>query len=66
MKISELPKKIITFFKEVVLEVKKVNWPTRKETIRYTLIVIVISVIVATILGAFDFMFTTFLNKFIL
>ncbi|PIW92119.1 MAG: preprotein translocase subunit SecE, partial [Candidatus Nealsonbacteria bacterium CG_4_8_14_3_um_filter_37_23] len=30
--------KIITFLKEVKLEIKKVNWPTRQETIRYTLI----------------------------
>jgi len=45
---------------------KKVNWPTRKETIRYTLIVIGISVAVAAFLGTFDFLFTTLLNKFIL
>ena len=58
--------KIITFLKEVRLEIKKVNWPTRQETIRYTLIVIGISVAVAMFLGAFDFIFTTLINKFIL
>ena len=58
--------KIFTFLKEVRLEIKKVNWPTRQETIRYTLIVIGISVTVAIFLGGFDFIFTTMLNKFII
>ena len=58
--------KITTFFKEVRLEMKKVNWPTRKETIRYTLIVIGVSVAAAVFLGGVDFAFTTILNRFIL
>jgi len=58
--------KIFTFLKEVRLEIKKVNWPTRQETTRYTLIVIGISVTVAIFLGGFDFIFTTMLNKFII
>ncbi len=58
--------KIITFLKEVRLEMKKVNWPTRKETVRYTLIVIGVSVVVSMFLGGLDFAFTTILNKFIL
>ena len=57
--------KIITFLKEVRLEMKKVNWPTRQETIRYTVIVIGISAAVAAFLGTLDFIFTTLLNKFI-
>ncbi|PIP24571.1 MAG: preprotein translocase subunit SecE [Candidatus Nealsonbacteria bacterium CG10_big_fil_rev_8_21_14_0_10_36_228] len=58
--------KITTFLKEVRLEMKKVNWPTREETIRYTLIVIGISVAVAIFLGGLDFIFATLLNRFIL
>jgi len=58
--------KITTFLKEVRLEMKKVNWPTRDETLRYTLIVIGISIAVAAFLGTLDFLFTTLLNKFIL
>jgi len=58
--------KIKTFLKEVLLEMKKVNWPTRQETIRYTLIVIGVSVAVAVLLGGFDFLFTRLLNRFIL
>ncbi len=65
MKIINLPKKLITFLKEVRIEMKKVNWPTKQETLRYTLIVIGASVVVAIFLGAIDLIFTTLLNKFI-
>ena len=56
---------ITTFFKEVKMEMKKVNWLTKRETIRYTLIVIGISVAVAIYLGGLDFIFTTILNRFV-
>lgn len=48
-------KKIVNFFKEVYGELQKVVWPSRKQTIRYTVTVIVFSVIVAVILGAADY-----------
>ena len=66
MNLAAIPTKLITYFKEVKVEVKKVNWPTRQETLRYTLIVIGISVGVAMFLGGIDFIFTAGLNKFIL
>lgn len=66
MKISNFPKKIVSFLKEVRLEMKKVNWPTRKETIKYTLIIITVSIAVAAFLGGLDYIFTTLLNRFIL
>jgi len=44
------------FFTEVKNELAKVVWPTRNETVKYTLTVIVFSVIVAAILGAFDYL----------
>lgn len=66
MNIQSIPSKITTFLKEVRLEMKKVNWPTRQQTLRYTLIVIGVSVAIAIYLGAIDFILTTLLNKFIL
>jgi len=65
MKINTFAQKIVTFFQEVKMEMKKVNWPTKKETIRYTLIVIAISIAVAIYLGGLDFIFTTILNKLV-
>lgn len=66
MKIANLPQKLITYLKEVYLETKKVNWPTRQQTLNYTLIVIALSTAVAIFLGTVDFIFTTLLNKFVL
>jgi len=48
------------------MEIKKVNWPTRQETIKYTLIVIGVSLGVAFYLGFLDFIFTFLINKFII
>ncbi len=66
MSIQKLPQQIISFLAQVRTEMKKVNWPTRKETWNYTLIVIAVSLAVAAFLGSLDFIFTTLLNKFIL
>lgn len=58
--------KIINFLKEVKIEIKKVNWPTRKEAVRYTLIVIAVSLGVAAFLGFFDFIFQILYQKYII
>ena len=66
MKIQNFPQRITSFFKEVRVELKKVNWPTRKETVKYTLIVIVVSAVTAAFLGGLDYIFSALMNKFIL
>lgn len=58
--------RITTFLKESQIELKKVTWPTRRETIRYTVTVIVISIAVALFLGGLDFIFQWILNNFVL
>lgn len=55
--------KILSFFKEVRLEMKKVNWLTRQEILRYTIIVIAFSLAVAAYLGALDFVFQFILSR---
>jgi preprotein translocase subunit SecE len=40
---------------EIVVELSKVTWPTRKELSASTVVVIVLSVIASIILGLFDF-----------
>jgi preprotein translocase subunit SecE len=66
MRIGDIPEKIVDFFKEVGLEIKKVNWPSRQDTIRWTLIVIGVSLAVALFLGGLDTLFQYSLNIFIL
>jgi preprotein translocase subunit SecE len=47
---------IFKFFSEVKSELLKVIWPTKGETFRYTLTVIIFSIVVALVLGAFDYL----------
>lgn len=44
------------FLIEVKNELLKVVWPTRNDTFKYTLTVIIFSVVIAGILGAFDYL----------
>jgi preprotein translocase subunit SecE len=66
MNLKNIPNKIITFLKETRMEMNKVNWLTKNETVKYTLIIIVISTILAIFLGTLDFIFIKLLNEFIL
>lgn len=65
-KFASMISKIANFFKEVKIEMKKVSWPTRQETIRYTLMVVLVSAGVALFLGGLDFLFTFLMNQFVL
>lgn len=56
---------IITYIKEVVSETRNVRWPSRKLVITYTLIVIVLSLILAAYVGALDALFAKILSKII-
>ena len=46
--------KIQEFFQEVSVELKKVSWPTRQQTLNATVVVIAVSFIVAFFLGIVD------------
>lgn len=49
--------KLWTFVKESRAELRKVNWPTRAQTVKFTSVVIGVSLAVAIFLGALDYMF---------
>ncbi|MEK7599201.1 MAG: preprotein translocase subunit SecE [Patescibacteria group bacterium] len=59
-------RKISDYIKSARLETKNVNWPTRRETVRFTFLVIGISVAVAVYLGFLDFIFVNLLERFVL
>jgi preprotein translocase subunit SecE len=46
------------WFNETIGELRKVNWPTRKEAINLTIIVLVVTFAMAIFLGGLDFIFT--------
>ncbi len=58
--------KLLQFIKEARIELRKVNWPTRNQTIRYTSLVIGLSLAVAAFLGMLDFSFEYILKTFII
>jgi preprotein translocase subunit SecE len=47
-------KRIRQFFKDVIAEFKRVQWPTRDATIKSTWVVVCISFVVALYLGIAD------------
>ena len=49
--------RLVDYLKSARLEIKNVNWPTRRETVSFTILVIAISAFVAAYLGALDFIF---------
>lgn len=59
-------KAIVSYFAASRAELTKVTWPTRKQTARLTVLVIIFSIIMAIILGAFDLMFSTLVQKVII
>jgi preprotein translocase subunit SecE len=45
------------FFREIVAELRKVIWPTRKELLTYTAVVVVFVTIMLTLVGGLDYAF---------
>ena len=56
---------MFTFLKEVRSELEKVTWPPSSDVVRLTIVVIGISVIAGTYLGAADYAFTSLLGLLI-
>ncbi len=57
--------RLIKYLKETRVEMNKVNWPSRRATMRFTATVIVVSLFVAVLLGGFDFIFRKLLFIFV-
>lgn len=49
---------ITKYLSEVTVELRKVTWPDRQQTIQKTTLVIVVSLVVGVYIGALDFLFT--------
>jgi len=53
------------YLKDTQAELRHVAWPTRSQTIIYTVMVALVSILVAIYLGFFDYIFTTGLSRFL-
>ena len=46
--------RIIRYIRDIIGEMKRVVWPSRKQTVNNTIIVTVFMIIMAVVIGAFD------------
>ena len=53
-----LPARISLFYRQVIAEMRKVIWPTRKELVTYTSVVIVFVLVVIAYVTGLDFIFS--------
>ncbi|GMQ95010.1 MAG: preprotein translocase subunit SecE [Patescibacteria group bacterium] len=54
--------KFIQYLKDTRGELKHVSWPTRSQTIHFTVVIIVASLLTAFFLGIFDTIFSALLS----
>jgi preprotein translocase subunit SecE len=55
-----------SFIGEIIAELKKVVWLTRREAAYLAFLVLVVTIIVSLVLGGFDYGFTNLVDKFFL
>jgi preprotein translocase subunit SecE len=61
-----ITQRIQSFFKEVYLEMRKVNWLDRQDILKYTMIVLFVTIVVAAFLGGLDYLFAYLIKTFII
>jgi len=54
-KVKDVFEKIVRFLKEAKVELKKVTWPSSKQTVASTSVVLIVVVVVSLFLGIVDF-----------
>lgn len=54
------------FFRDIISELKKVTWPTREETTRLTVAVVVVAVTIGLVLGGVDISFNWVVDRTLL
>lgn len=53
---------LINYFRETKVEMRQVAWPSRKDSITYTVAVVLLSLGIAALLGFFDVIFSWLLK----
>ena len=54
---------MLQYIKDVRAEIKHVSWPTRAQTIAYTVVVVAVSLATATYLGIWDYIFSAIILR---
>jgi len=58
--------RLVNYLKGTKAELASVNWPTKKQTVNFTILVIAVSLAIAVFMSFFDVIFTYLLKKFVL
>jgi len=58
--------RFVNYIKDTRGEMQHVEWPSRKQAMALTAVVIAVSLATAAFLGFFDYLFSLILQKFIL
>ena len=64
--LTKTPANLYRFIFEARDELKKVSWPNRETTVRYTVIVVAASLVVAAVTGGIDYLLTILLEQVLL
>jgi len=60
-----ISQKILAYIKDSISELKKVTWPTKKQTTNYTLLVVGISLALAAFIGIMDYILSIGIQQII-
>ncbi len=55
--IRKEPNRVQRYFRETIGELRKVNWPTRREAINLTIVVLIVTFSMSVLLGILDFIY---------
>lgn len=58
--------RIIGYLREVWVELNRVDWPSRRELISMTIVVVVVLTVMAIYLGIFDYIYTVLVKRVLL
>ncbi|MDR7419437.1 MAG: preprotein translocase subunit SecE [Armatimonadota bacterium] len=58
--------RVSTYLREVRIELSRVDWPTRTELMRMSIVVLVVLVVMAVYLGIFDYVYTVVIKRWLL
>lgn len=62
---STILSRFFAYFRESYAEMHKITWPTRAQTVRYAILIVAISVVVAAFFGALDWALKIGLEKLV-
>ena len=58
--------RVIGYLREVWVELNRVDWPTRRELVSSTIVVVIVLLAMSIYLGFFDYLYTVLVKRFLL